>query len=109
MSMTVLAVGRLREKPFREMADEYLKRLSRFGKVREIEVADLPEGSGSPAEEARIREREGEELLSRIRPGDHVVALTIGAGNSTPRGSAGGSASCGFPAKAAWCSSSAGL
>ena len=78
MSMTVLAVGRLREKPFREMADEYLKRLSRFGKVREIEVADLPEGSGSPAEEARIREREGEELLSRIRPGDHVVALTIG-------------------------------
>ena len=36
MSMTVLAVGRLREKPFREMADEYLKRLSRFGKVRDV-------------------------------------------------------------------------
>ena len=32
MSTAVLCVGKMKEKPYREMADEYLKRLSRFGK-----------------------------------------------------------------------------
>lgn len=78
MSLAVLAVGRLREKPYRAMADEYLKRLSRFGKTEEIEIPDLPEppGAGEAAEE-KIREREGEALLAKIRPGDYVTALTI--------------------------------
>ena len=74
----VLAVGRLREKAFRELADEYLKRLSRFGKYEEIEVPDLPEREGaSPAEEEKIRLQEGEALLRRLKPGDRVIAMTI--------------------------------
>ena len=78
MNTAVIAVGRMKEKPFRQMADEYLKRLSRFGRYEEIEVPDLPEREGSsPAEEARIRMREGESILQRIRPGDYVIALTI--------------------------------
>ena len=78
MSLTVLAVGKLREKPYREMADEYLKRLTRYGKTEEIEIPDLPEpaGAGEAAEE-KIREKEGEGLLAKIRPGDHVIAMTI--------------------------------
>jgi 23S rRNA (pseudouridine1915-N3)-methyltransferase len=59
------------------MADEYLKRLSRFGKTEEIEVQDLPENTGSPALEEQVKSKEGEALLSRIRPGDRVIALTI--------------------------------
>ena len=77
MSTAVLCVGKMKEKPYREMADEYLKRLSRFGKYEEIEVPDLPENSGSAALEEQVRTREGEALLSRIRPGDRVIALTI--------------------------------
>ena len=77
MSITILAVGRMKEKPYRQMADEYLKRLKRFGKTEEIEVPDLPETSGGEAEEARIREKEGEAILAKIRPGDHVVAMTL--------------------------------
>jgi 23S rRNA (pseudouridine1915-N3)-methyltransferase len=67
----------MKEKPYREMADEYLKRLSRFGKFEEIEVSDLPENTGSSALEEQVKAREGEALLSRIRPGDRVIALTI--------------------------------
>ena len=79
MSTTILAVGRLKEKPYRQMADEYLKRLSRFGRCEEKEVADLAEPEGaSPAVENQIRTREGEELLRRISPRDYVIALTIG-------------------------------
>ena len=86
MNVAVISVGKLKEKPFRQMADEYLKRLSRFGKFEEIELPDLPEReNASPAEEERIREREGEAILQRIRPGDRVIALTIpGKQRSSP-------------------------
>ncbi len=78
MSLIVIAVGRMKEKPYRQMADEYLKRLSRYGKVEEIELPDLPEPANtSPAIEQQIRDREGDAILARIRPGDYVVAMTI--------------------------------
>ena len=78
MSMTIIAVGKMKEKPYRQMADEYLKRLSRYGKVEEIELPDLPEpANSSPAIEMQIKEKEGEAILSRIRPSDYVIAMTI--------------------------------
>ncbi len=78
MNIAVISVGKMKEKPYREMADEYLKRLSRYGKYQEIELQDLPEREGaSPAEEEKLKIREGEEILRRIRPEDRVIALTI--------------------------------
>lgn len=78
MSFTILAVGRLKEKPYRAMADEYLKRLSRYGRFEEIELPDLPEPPNpSPALEEQVKRREGEALLQRIRPSDYVIAMTI--------------------------------
>ena len=79
MSLAVVCVGRLKERPYRQMADEYLKRLSRYGGTTEIEIPDLPEppGGDSPALEERTRMREGEGILKAIRPSDHVIALTI--------------------------------
>lgn len=78
MSCTIIAVGRMKEKPYRQMADEYLKRLSRYGKFTEVELPDLPEpANASAAEQEQIREREGEAMLAKIRPSDYVVALTI--------------------------------
>ena len=78
MSIAVIAVGKLREKPYREMADEYLKRLSRLGRVEEIELNDLPEPAvTSEAIEEQIRRKEGEAILQKLKPGDHVIAMTI--------------------------------
>lgn len=78
MSITLITVGKMKEKPYRQMADEYLKRLSRYGKVEEIELPDLPEpANSSPAIEAQIKEKEGESILARIKPGDYVIAMTI--------------------------------
>lgn len=79
MSTAILCVGRLKEKPMRQLADEYLKRLGRYGKYEEIELPDLPEPEdGSPALEKRVKTREGDAMLARVRPGDRVIALTIG-------------------------------
>ena len=78
MNAAIVAVGRMKEKPYRAMADEYLKRLSRYGKFREVELEDLPEpANSSGAIEAQIRKKEGEAILKAIRPGDYVIALTI--------------------------------
>ena len=79
MSALILCVGKMKEKAYREMADEYLKRLSRYGRYEETEIPDLPEpGSGaSAAMEEQLKNREGEAVLAKIRPGDRVIALTI--------------------------------
>ena len=80
MSTAILCVGKLKEKPYRQMADEYLKRLSRYGKYEEAEIADLPEPASGTSEalEEQLKTKEGEALLAKIRPGDRVIALTIG-------------------------------
>ena len=78
MSFTLITVGKMKEKPYRQMADEYLKRLSRYGKTEEIELPDLPEPANSSlAIEAQIKEKEGESILARIKPADYVIAMTI--------------------------------
>ena len=80
MSTAILCVGKMKEKPYRQMADEYLKRLGRYGKYEEIEISDLPEpaSGSSPALEEQLKAKEGEAILAKIRPGDRVIALTIG-------------------------------
>lgn len=78
MNVAVIGVGKLRERFWREAADEYKKRLTRFGRFEEIELPDEPEPPGrSPALEARAIEREGDAILARLREDDALVALCI--------------------------------
>ena len=78
MNGAIVCVGRLREKYFAAAAEEYEKRISRFGKMEIIELPDLPEPAhASDADRRAVMEKEGEAILSRIRTGDHVIALCI--------------------------------
>ncbi len=70
--VVIIGVGRLREKFFRDAAEEYKKRLSRYVKLDIIEVDDLPEDGGD-----MTKKKEGEMILSKIRPDDFVVANCI--------------------------------
>lgn len=79
VNMALICMGRLKEKYWRDAADEYEKRLSRFGKFEEIELPDLPEpANSSPAVEAQICEKEGRAILQKVREDDIVIALCIG-------------------------------
>ena len=69
MKIVVLAVGRPREKRLASLADEYLARIRPAGLVG---VERVPDAAARPAEAV---EREGQELLKRIRPRDCVVLL----------------------------------
>ena len=80
MNAVILCVGRLKEKWQRDGCDEYLKRLSRYGKYEIIAVDDVRDPD--KASDALIRqgmEKEGEALLRHIRPDDRVVALCVKA------------------------------
>ncbi len=78
MSIAVLSVGKVREKYFADAVNEYVKRLSRFTKIEMIEVKDEPEPkNASYAQIERIKQTEGERLLSKVKPDDYVIALAI--------------------------------
>ena len=78
MNVTILAVGKLKERFFEEGCAEYVKRLARYCILRVREAADekAPE-SLSPAQEEQVKDREGKRLLSLLDPRDHVIALTV--------------------------------
>ena len=67
MNITVLAVGKLKDRFFEEGCAEYEKRLSRYCGLTVKEAADekAPEAL-SPAEELQVKEKEGKRLLSQI-------------------------------------------
>ncbi len=80
MAVAIICVGRLREKFYQEAAAEYQKRLSRLTKLEVIELPDRSEPqNASPALQKQVTEREGEMILSRLKPSDHVAALCIDA------------------------------
>ncbi|MBM7567901.1 23S rRNA (pseudouridine(1915)-N(3))-methyltransferase RlmH [Paenibacillus sacheonensis] len=78
MHIQIAAVGKLKEKYLVLGIAEYAKRLGPYVKLTLTEVADerAPE-TMSAAEEAQVREREGERLLAQIKPDAHVVALAL--------------------------------
>ncbi len=78
MKITILAVGKMKEKFFADAVTEYRKRLSRYCKLELIEVADerTPEHA-SGHEEDLIRAREGERLRKYIKEGAYVISLAI--------------------------------
>lgn len=78
MKITILAVGRVREKYLRDGIAEYAKRLGRYCRLEITEVADerTPDGAPKSVEE-QIRRTEGERLLRMIRETDYVIALAI--------------------------------
>lgn len=78
MKITLITVGKIKEKYFTQAIDEYKKRLSRYGQIEIIEVADekTPDGA-SEKEEQQIKEKEGERILSKIKDNTYVIAMAI--------------------------------
>jgi 23S rRNA (pseudouridine1915-N3)-methyltransferase len=78
MNITVVAVGKLKEKYLREGINEYSKRLSAYCKLQVVEVADekAPEVL-SEVEMEQVKRKEGERILAQLKPDQYVIALAI--------------------------------
>ncbi len=78
MRISIVCVGKVKEKFYRDAIDEFAKRLSRYCKLEIIEVSDekTPD-QASDAEVRQIKEKEGERILKNIKEDTYVCALCI--------------------------------
>jgi 23S rRNA (pseudouridine1915-N3)-methyltransferase len=78
VNITILTVGKLKEKYFIQGIAEYAKRLGPYAKVTIIEVPDekAPENL-SAAEVEQVKQAEGERLLKKLPTNAYVIALAI--------------------------------
>ncbi|HNS40972.1 MAG TPA: 23S rRNA (pseudouridine(1915)-N(3))-methyltransferase RlmH [Promineifilum sp.] len=73
--VTVVAVGKLRERHWLDAQDEYARRLSRYTDFRLVEVKDAV-GRSMPDAAAMVRE--GEQLLAAIPAGARIILMDAG-------------------------------
>ena len=78
MKITILCVGKVKEKFYRDAIDEFSKRLSRYCKLEIVEVSDEKTDEQASETEIRIvKEKEGERLLKNIKDDAYVITLCI--------------------------------
>ena len=84
MNITLITVGKLKEKYLKQAIDEYSKRLSRYCKLEIIELNDekTPDNA-SEKEEQLIKEKEGKQILSKIKENAFAIAMDLGGKNLT--------------------------
>lgn len=76
--VTILCVGKLKEKFYTEAAAEYVKRLGRFCKIEILELPEdrLPEDP-SPAQIEAALAREGEAIKAKLPPSAAIIAMCV--------------------------------
>ena len=75
MKITLVTVGKIKERFFEDAIAEYSKRLGRYCKLEIIQVADekTPDGASENVER-QIREKEGQRILAQIKDGAYVLS-----------------------------------
>lgn len=71
MNITVLCVGGIKEKFFKDACGEYAKRISRFGKLNIYEAEECHTGG------QQDKEKEGKLLIKKINKSSLVIALCV--------------------------------
>jgi 23S rRNA (pseudouridine1915-N3)-methyltransferase len=96
VKITVVAAGKIKEKPLRQVADDYVGRIERYARFSEIETRDetglakaVPEGAMLVALEVWGKQLSSEEFSSKIEAwgslGKGDIAFVIGAAEGIPR------------------------
>lgn len=82
MNITLVAVGKIKEKYINLGIDEFSKRLKAYGKLKIIELSDeaTPENA-SEKEEDLIRKKEGEKIRAKLPKNAHIIVLAIDGKN----------------------------
>lgn len=78
IKVTIIAVGKLKEKYLRDGCAEYVKRLGSFSKVNIVEIyEERCSDNPSPAEIEQVKTKEGERILAKIPKGAYVIPMCI--------------------------------
>ena len=78
MKITIISVGKIKEKFYREAIVEYAKRLSSYCKFEIIELQDEKTPDKASAETERlIKEKEAERIIKAVDEKGYLIALAI--------------------------------
>ena len=70
--ITVICVGKIKEKYLVDAIKEYSKRISKYSKLNIIEVNDIDKGTVF-----EIMDKEGNDILKHIKDRDYVITMEI--------------------------------
>lgn len=78
MKITIITVGKLKEKYLKQGIQEYMKRLGAYANIEIIELPDekAPENM-SEAEMEEVKRKEGERILAKVSPDSYIITLEI--------------------------------
>lgn len=78
MNISIICIGKLKERYWTEAVQEYSKRLNKYCKltINELKEERAPDNP-SPAEETAVKEAEGRNILRQLKKDDFVIALEI--------------------------------
>jgi len=87
VNISIISVGKLKEKYLKAGIEEYTKRLGSYAKIAEIEVADekAPEQL-SEADMEIVKKKEADRILAKVSPDAYVIALAIDGKMKTSEG-----------------------
>ena len=78
MKITLITVGKLKEKYWVQAVEEYKKRISKYAKIELVEVVDEKEPNNASGKDIEIiKDKEAERVLAKIKDNQHVVTLEI--------------------------------
>lgn len=78
MNIRIIAVGKLKEKYWRDAVEEYAKRLGAYCSLEIVEIKESPlRANPSAADEEAVKAAEGEDILRHISRGNYVITLEI--------------------------------
>ena len=78
MNITIISVGKIKEKYIKLGLEEFSKRLSRYCKLTMVEVPDekTPDNA-SEREMELIKDKEGKQILNKIKDNMYVIAMDL--------------------------------
>lgn len=78
MNISIICVGKVKESFYRDAIAEYSKRLSKYCKLKIVEVADeMTPDNASDTLCDQIKDKEGKRILANIKDNQYVIALAI--------------------------------
>lgn len=78
MKITVISVGKIKEKYFSDAIKEYSKRLSKYCKLYEETIPDeRADDNFSSSEIEQVKIKEGQKILNKIPQNSYIIVLDI--------------------------------
>lgn len=72
--ISIVAVGKIKEKALSQLIEEYKKRISSYSKIEIVEVIDEPNDKIS---DEKVKDIEGQRILKQIKKDSYVILLSL--------------------------------